>query len=114
MAAIAFAVFFVAGDASVLAVVIGVNLLDFGVQSGQIANQARIFKLDGTARARLNTVYMVFTFGGGALGSTLGSWAWTFAGWRGVCWAGLSLLAVGALFMLTRGLSRARVIEAHQ
>jgi predicted MFS family arabinose efflux permease len=114
MAAIAFAVFFVAGDASVLAIVIGVNLLDFGVQSGQIANQARIFKLDGTARARLNTVYMVFTFGGGALGSTLGSWAWTFAGWRGVCWAGLSLLAVGALFMLTRGLSRVRVIEAHQ
>ncbi|MFT4436537.1 MFS transporter [Caballeronia sp. 15715] len=111
-AAIGFALFLVAGDVSMLAVVVGVNLLDFGVQSNQIANQARIFKLDPAARARLNTVYMVFTFSGGALGTTLGSWAWTTAGWRGVCCAGMGLLAVGTLFILMRCWPRPRIVEA--
>lgn len=53
----AFACFVTGGDVSVFAIVVGVNLPDFGNQSGQIANQARIFKLDPAARARLNTVY---------------------------------------------------------
>lgn len=99
-ASIAFAAFFAGGEVSVLAIVLGVNLLDFGSQSTQIANQSRIFKLDPAARARLNTVYMVFTFSGGAIGSALGVWAWSAAGWHGVCAAGAGLLfIVGGLLL---------------
>ncbi|GJB79500.1 hypothetical protein [Pseudomonas sp. KCJK8521] len=43
----------VAGDASLVALVVAINLLDFGQQSGQVANQARIFGLEPSIRARL-------------------------------------------------------------
>jgi predicted MFS family arabinose efflux permease len=92
-AALGFALFVTAGQVSVLALVVGVNFLDFGNQAGQIANQARIFKLDPAARARLNTVYMVLTFAGGAAGTLLGVAAWRSAGWTGVGITGLVLLA---------------------
>ncbi|WP_197520309.1 MFS transporter [Paraburkholderia tropica] len=98
--AAAFIVFIIAGDASVIALVIGVNLLDFANQSGQIANQARIFKLDPASRARLNTVYMVFTFAGGAVGSALGTTAWSAGRWFGVCTAGAVLIGLAAGLML--------------
>ncbi|KKB61038.1 MFS transporter [Robbsia andropogonis] len=101
-AAAAFALFLFYGDMSVFAIVIGVNLLDFANQSGQIANQARIFKLDPEARARLNTVYMVFTFGGGAIGSAIGAWAWSESEWQGVCRAGSALIGLVAVLLLSR------------
>lgn len=97
---LAFTVFLFGGDTSVAAIVIGVNLLDFGNQAGQIANQARIFKLDPTARARLNTVYMVATFGGGAIGSAIGAQAWATHGWQGVSVTGMSLAAMAAAALL--------------
>ena len=40
------------------------------------------------ARSRLNTVYMVTYFLGGALGSALGAYGWSRWGWTGVCLAG--------------------------
>ena len=107
-AALAFGAFLFAGDISVLAIVIGVNLLDFGNQSGQVANQARIFKLDPAARARLNTVYMVFTFGGGAIGSAIGSTAWSVGAWRGVCLAGFALVGLVGCLLLLRSVFRTR------
>jgi predicted MFS family arabinose efflux permease len=73
------------GATSLLALVVTVNLLDFGLQSGQVANQARIFALGNDIRARLNTVYMVAVFRGGAIGSLVGTLAWSAAGWAGVC-----------------------------
>lgn len=42
--------------------IIGVILLDLGVQSCQISNQARVHALNDEARNRLNTVYMVSYF----------------------------------------------------
>lgn len=66
----------------------GVILLDLGVQAGHVANQTRIYALVPEARSRLNTVYMVTYFLGGALGSALGAWGWSIAGWEGVCTAG--------------------------
>src|SRR6202012_2678486 len=69
--------------------VAGVILLDLGVQAGHVANQTRIYALVPSARSRLNTVYMVTYFLGGALGSALGAWGWTRWGWNGVCGAGI-------------------------
>lgn len=73
--------------------VIGVILLDLGAQSCQIANQTRIYALDHEAASRLNTVYMSVYFVIGALGSSLGSIAWTHYGWTGVSTVGLLLTA---------------------
>jgi predicted MFS family arabinose efflux permease len=70
------------------ALILGVILLDLGVQGTQVANQTRIYALEPQARSRLNTVQMVTTFLGGAIGSSVGSYAWHIAGWTGVCFAG--------------------------
>jgi predicted MFS family arabinose efflux permease len=74
--------------------VLGVILLDLGVQAGHVANQTRIYALVPEARSRLNTVYMVTYFLGGALGSALGAWGWERWGWNGVCAAGAAQLLV--------------------
>jgi predicted MFS family arabinose efflux permease len=65
--------------------IIGVVLMDLGVQSGHVANQTRIYSLDPTARSRLNMVYMFCYFTGGGIGSYLGACLWHLAGWTGVC-----------------------------
>jgi predicted MFS family arabinose efflux permease len=109
-AVLAFAAFVAGGDISLFALVVGVNLLDFGNQAGQIANQARIFKLDPAARARLNTVYMVFTFAGGALGSAIGAAAWTAGGWNGVCATGFGLVALVACLLIARSLFKGKPV----
>ena len=78
--------------------IIGVILLDLGVQSCQISNQARIHALDGEVRNRLNTVYMVSYFAGGALGSFLSSICYSNMGWSGVCVLGLSTQIIAVIF----------------
>jgi predicted MFS family arabinose efflux permease len=87
------------GAGTVLGLVVVVNLLDFGLQSGQVANQTRIFGIGAAIRGRLNTIYMVTTFAGGALGAYAGSIAWTSAGWTGVCSLGGGLVCVAALLL---------------
>jgi predicted MFS family arabinose efflux permease len=72
----------------------GVILLDLGVQAGHVANQTRIYALIPEARSRLNTVYMVTYFLGGALGSALGAWGWNHWKWQGVCAAGAAQLLI--------------------
>ncbi|MBW4080559.1 MFS transporter [Paenibacillus sp. S150] len=78
---------------SIWALIAGVIVLDLGVQGTQVSNQARIYALEPAARSRINTVFMVSSFAGGAAGSTLGSYAWEHWGWSGVCWTGGSLAA---------------------
>jgi predicted MFS family arabinose efflux permease len=79
---------------SLAGLIAGVVLLDIGVQSGHVANQTRIYSLIPEARGRLNTVYMVTYFAGGALGSALGAYGWSVAHWNGVCTAGICLALV--------------------
>jgi predicted MFS family arabinose efflux permease len=88
-----YVVFDVAGN-EVWGLVAGVILLDLGVQAGHVANQTRIYALVPEARSRLNTVYMVTYFLGGALGSGLAGWGWAHWGWNGVCAAGAAQLLV--------------------
>jgi predicted MFS family arabinose efflux permease len=71
---------------------LGVILLDLGAQGSHVSNQTRIYSLNPEARNRLNTVYMVTNFIGGALGSYLGTWGWSLAGWNGVCSVGCIML----------------------
>ncbi|SIQ86281.1 Predicted arabinose efflux permease, MFS family [Rhizobium sp. RU35A] len=83
--------------ASLGALVIGVIILDFGIQSALISNQHIVYALDPDARSRLNTVFMTSMFLGGAAGAALATLAWSHAGWTGVSLLGamLALLALG-------------------
>jgi predicted MFS family arabinose efflux permease len=92
---LSFAMFGLSG-LTIWSLVAGVIVLDLGVQGTQVSNQARIYALEPAARSRINTVFMVSTFAGGALGSTLGSYAWQHWGWSGVCWSG-GILVTAAL-----------------
>ncbi|GGY60549.1 MFS transporter [Streptomyces omiyaensis] len=91
--ALAFAVMGPCGD-SPAALVIGANLLVHGGACSQVANQVRIFRLPGEARARLNTVFMLASFCGGALGSLGGTALYARHGWAGLVLGCLALLAL--------------------
>ncbi|WP_339825599.1 MFS transporter [Paenibacillus sp. FSL R7-0163] len=92
---IAYGFFGLAGF-TIWSLIAGVIILDLGVQGSQVSNQTRIYALEPAARSRINTVFMVSTFTGGAIGSTLGSFAWQHWGWSGVCLMG-GTLVVAAL-----------------
>ncbi len=71
--------------------VIGVVLMDMGLQSLHITNQNIIFSKNPEARNRVNTIYMVCYFIGGSLGTVSGAFAWELYQWAGVATLGLIL-----------------------
>ena len=77
-------------------------LLDAGMQSNHLTNQTVIFGLTPALRNRINAVYMVVFFVGGAVGTTVGSLAWEVARWKGVCLAG-AVFSLAGLLALRRG-----------
>ena len=82
---------------TIASLIVGVLLMDLGVQSIQVAEQSLVMALDPSARSRINTVYMVVRFVGGAGGSVLGAAAWTRFGWAGVCVVCGVMVAVAAV-----------------
>ncbi|SEL53435.1 MFS transporter [Streptacidiphilus jiangxiensis] len=84
------------GAVGLAALTFGMLLLDVAMQSGMVANQARVYALRPNARGRLKTAYMTCAYSGGSAGSWLGAQLWGRAGWPGVC-ALLALLAGLAL-----------------
>ncbi|KJY45980.1 MFS transporter, partial [Streptomyces sp. NRRL S-444] len=98
------------GAAGFTALAIGTLLLDLAMQSGMVANQARVFAVRPEARGRLNTAYMTCVYLGGSAGSWLGVRIYGRAGWWGVCLlvALLAALALARHFARTPVASRAR------
>lgn len=110
VALIAAAVLTIGGLGGVLGLAgltVGMLVLDVAVQSGQVANQARIFALRPEVRSRLNTAYMTCAFLGGSIGSWLGIRAYSLMGWPGVC----LLVAVLAGLALGRHLTHRPRVE---
>lgn len=86
-----------AGAATSLALlVIGVIVLDIGVQAGLVANQTRAFAVDPAAQGRINSLYMTATFSGGALGVAISGWLMTRFGWTGIVALGVALGAIAS------------------
>ncbi|AEY92583.1 major facilitator superfamily permease [Streptomyces hygroscopicus subsp. jinggangensis 5008] len=69
------------GAAGMTALIAGMLVLDVALQSGQVANQTRIFSVRPDARSRLNTAYMTCVFLGGSLGSWAGVTLYRHFGW---------------------------------
>lgn len=90
---ISFVVFYFSSH-SIIGLIIGVILLDMGVQATHISNQSIIFALIPEARNRINTVYMVSYFIGGALGTFFASLVWKTYEWNGVCAIGVTLSVI--------------------
>ena len=91
---------FGAFSASMLGLVVGVILLDLGLQATHIVNQTLVFSLNPKAGNRLNTVYMGTYFIGGALGTLLASQAWQLWNWEGVVLIGLVFSSLALLVHL--------------
>jgi predicted MFS family arabinose efflux permease len=82
--------------------IVGVILLDLGVQVTTVSNQALIYRLPEETHSRLNALFVTFYFIGGAIGSFLGAYGWNFWRWHGVCVAGLFLLTIAFTALLIR------------
>ena len=81
--------------------VVGVIVLDMGVQSGLVSNQTRAFAVDPKAQGRINSLYMTATFLGGAVGTMISGWLMTIYGWSGIAAFGIGLgLAASLLHWL--------------
>ena len=100
--ALSFGLFLLTG-ATLAGLVAGVIILDAGMQTVGVSNQARIYRLPEQLHNRLNTIYMVSYFVGGSIGSALGVWAWRLWRWNGVCSIGLvALVAAGLVYEIGR------------
>lgn len=87
-----------AGPVSMVALIVGVVLLDLGCQSALVSNQTSVMALDLHAQGRLNTLYMTTTFLGGSAGAAASGWAMAHFGWTGVATLGLAAaLAAGVV-----------------
>lgn len=87
---LSFVAFYFSGE-SILGIIIGIVLIDLGLQSVHISNQTRVYALLPEARNRMNTIYMSFSFLGTAAGSAFGLWLWTIGQWHAVCIGGAAL-----------------------
>lgn len=95
----------VAGQYSVLALIVGILVLDLMVQGVHITNQSVIYRVQPDARNRLTAGYMTSYFIGGAAGSLISASAYQHAGWNGVCIAG-AVVALLNLVVWWRGYHR--------
>jgi predicted MFS family arabinose efflux permease len=89
------------GGASIVALIVGVVVLDLAQQSLQISHQSVIYALAPQARSRVTTAYMTSAFLGGTLASAAVSVVYPAGGWTGVCVLGaaVALLGLGVWFL---------------
>ncbi len=85
------------GSHHLWALIVGILVVDLGIQSVHIQNQQLIFGIDPGARSRLNTGYMVSYFIGGAIGSAATGAAYAAGGWPWVIVLGIVFSGAGLL-----------------
>ncbi|WDZ79775.1 MFS transporter (plasmid) [Ensifer adhaerens] len=93
---------------SILWLIAGVLVLDFGLQAVHVTNQALIYRVRPEAQNRLTAAYMLFYSLGSATGSSLSTVAYAHAGWNGVCLMGAVISLGSLIFWLATRPSRSR------
>jgi predicted MFS family arabinose efflux permease len=96
---VSFVVFYFSAH-SFIGLIIGVIVMDMGVQATHISNQSLIFALRPEARNRINTIYMVTYFIGGGFGTYLAAQAWAHYKWTGVCILGIAVSVIAVVVHL--------------
>lgn len=86
------------GGGEYLNLIIGILLIDIGMQCIQLSNQTTMFQLCQSASNRINTIFMTTFFIGGSLGTFMAGIAWSQWGWAGVAASGV-LLACSSMMM---------------
>ncbi|MFL1682575.1 MULTISPECIES: MFS transporter [Bacteroidales] len=81
-----------------LGFIIGIIMIDIGMQCIQISNQTCALSLAPKASNRVNTIFMTTYFIGGSLGTFLAGTFWHLFGWEGVTGVGICM-ALGSLFI---------------
>lgn len=89
------------GARNLVALILGVVVLDMGAQGTHITNQSEIYRLHPEASSRLNAVYMTAYFIGGAIGSATAGAIYVRAGWPGVCILGAVYPLIALAYWLT-------------
>ena len=97
---ISFIIFYFSSH-SIAGLIIGVIVMDMGVQATHISNQSIIFALIPEARNRINTIYMVTYFLGGAAGTFFATQLWKNYQWNGVCAIGGTLSLITLIIHLS-------------
>ncbi|MBY8825234.1 MFS transporter [Sphingomonas colocasiae] len=83
---------------SMLWLVLGVVIVDFGLQAAHVTNQAMIYRTRPEAQSRLTAGYMLFYAIGSALGSSSSTIVYAHAGWGGICMLGAGI-ALATIFL---------------
>ncbi|MFE3572765.1 MFS transporter [Lysinibacillus sp. NPDC059133] len=88
-------------ELSLLALIVGIVLLDLAVQAVHVTNQTMILPLRTEARSRLTAGYMMFYSIGSAGGSIASTQMYAHFGWEGVCFLGALISALALIFWVT-------------
>lgn len=83
---------------SILWLIAGVLILDFGLQAVHVTNQGLIYRVRPEAQSRLTAAYMVFYSIGSAFGSSSSTMVYAHYGWTGVCLLGATIAASALIF----------------
>jgi predicted MFS family arabinose efflux permease len=100
------------GRHSLTMLIIGIVVLDIGVQGMQVTNQSMIYRLSPHLRSRITSAYMACYFGGGAIGSAVGGALYSSHGWAGVCLLGTGIGAAAGLAAVVDSIRKHAVITA--
>ncbi|KAF2724578.1 MFS general substrate transporter [Polychaeton citri CBS 116435] len=87
------------GTFSIAGPILQAFLVDFGLQTSQISNRSAIFSIEPKARNRVNTAFMVATFCGQLVGTTVGSHLYAIGGWE--VSGSYSVASLGVAFLVT-------------
>ncbi|MNO12400.1 putative arabinose transporter [compost metagenome] len=82
--------------------------LDMAVSGNLVLGQRIIYSLGNETRGRLNGLFMAIFFIGGAVGSSLGGWAYAQGGWALASLVGLIMPIIALLYYFTE-LSKTRL-----
>ncbi|WP_334320781.1 MFS transporter [Gilliamella apicola] len=85
---------------SIIALILGVVILDFSVQVTHVSNMSAIYQIRPEARSRMNTGYMVCYFIGGMLGSVGSTYLFSHYGWIAIVVSGIILGLMGIICWL--------------
>lgn len=72
--------------------IIGIIIIDIGMQCVQISNQTCALSLAPQAANRANTIFMTTYFIGGSIGTFLAGSSWHLMNWNGVVFTGIGLV----------------------